>query len=305
MILSSSWRLFLLLCALPVITSWSALTTTLASSRQDDAYTHILLILPVTVILLVAEKPWRGLTPRMSVAAGGAMLGGALTIGVFARVFGNQNLLIPDVRVSLEMLAVVLWWIGAFVLCFSTRLFRACAFPLLFLLWLVPIPAVLLNHVVYFLQVGSAAVARVLLTVSGLSVRQNGTVLAVPGLTVEIAKECSSIRSSLMLVVTATVMAHLFLRTLGGKAVVSMVAIPLALVKNGLRVSTLVALAVYLNPAILNGRLHHQGGIIFFVLAIILLAVLLWFVSRIEGQICKGVKWKRTPVVVIRRERDT
>ena len=65
-----------------------------------------------------------------------------------------------DVRLSLEMLAVVTWWIGSFVSCFGGRIFQGCIFPLFFLLWLVPMPEFALDHIVYFLQQGTASFAR-------------------------------------------------------------------------------------------------------------------------------------------------
>jgi exosortase/archaeosortase family protein len=66
--------------------------------------------------------------------------------------------------------------------------------------------------------------------------------LSIPGLEIEVARECSSIRSSLMLFVTAMVLAHLFLRSWWRKALVAAAVIPLSVAKNGLRIFTIVEL---------------------------------------------------------------
>jgi exosortase/archaeosortase family protein len=129
-------------------------------------------------------------------------------------------------------------------------------------------------------------------------VAQDETVLAMPGLTIEVAKECSSIRSSFMLVVTSMVMAHVLLRSVAGKVVVVLAAIPLSIVKNGLRVFTLSAISVYVDPAILNSPLHHQGGIVFLAVAVILLIGLLKFVSWVEGKICNRREMVASPIPV-------
>ena len=42
-------------------------------------------------------------------------------------------------------------------------------------------------------------------------------------------------------------------------------------VKNGLRIVTLSILANYVDPGFLYGRLHREGGIVFFLLALGLL----------------------------------
>jgi exosortase len=284
MTLLPSYRWFAALCTVPVVFAWSAITATFSLSLHNSAYTHILLILPISVVLLVVEQPWRKWVPIPSFAVGGSVLIAASLIGVSGLRWGRAEIFTGDVRLSLQMLAVVLWWMGSFVFCFGGRIFRACAFPLLFLFWIVPVPDFALNYIVHILQVGSASSARFLLTLAGIPVAQDETVLAMPGLTIEVAKECSSIRSSLMLVVTSMVMAHVLLRSVGGKAVVVLAAIPLSIAKNGLRVFTLSALSVYVDPGILNSPLHHQGGIVFLAIAVILLIGLIRFVSWVEGK---------------------
>jgi exosortase/archaeosortase family protein len=98
----------------------------------------------------------------------------------------------------------------------------------------------------------------------------------IPGLTMEVAPECSSIRSSLMLLVTTMVFAHLLLRSRWKKLVVVAVAIPLSVAKNGLRIFALGVLATRVDRGFLTGRLHRQGGIIFFLIALAALLLLLW-----------------------------
>ncbi len=106
--------------------------------------------------------------------------------------------------------------------------------------------------------------------------------MTVRGLALEIAQVCSSIRSSLMLVVTTMVMAHVLLRSLWGKTLISLSAIPLSIAKNGLRIFILAVLGVYVDRGFLNGRLHRQGGIVFFLLSLASLFVLIWLVGWAE-----------------------
>jgi exosortase len=222
----------------------------------------------------------------------------AVALAVGSVLSSRASVITHDVSLSLNMLALVVCWLGAFVFCFGGRIFRACAFPLLFLFWLVPIPTFALSQIVNFLQVGSASAARVLLTIAQVPVSQDNTILRIPGLTIEVAQECSSIRSSLLLVVTAMLTAHLFLRTLWGKTAVSLAAIPLAIAKNGLRIFTLSALSVYVDPGYLSGRLHHQGGILFFLTSLLALVVLLWLVRWIERHTARGTGGMRSALIL-------
>ena len=167
------------------------------------------------------------------------------------------------------MAAAVTWWIGSFIACFGARLFRRWVFPLCFLFVLVPVPQAVLDDIVRLLQLGSAYTAHLLFAIVGVPVSQNGIQLAIPGLTIEVAKECSSVRSSMMLVVTSMVLAHLLLQSIWGKLLTIATAIVLTIAKNGLRIFTISMLGVYIDPGFLNGRLHRQGGVLFFLLALL------------------------------------
>jgi len=134
----------------------------------------------------------------------------------------------------------------------------------------------LLNSIVKLLQAGSVASAHLLFSAVGLPVAEDRTLLTIPGLTVEVARECSSIRSSLMLVVTTMVLTQTLLRSAWKKTLVIAVAIPLSVAKNGLRIFVLAMLATRVDRSYLTGRLHHQGGIIYFLVA---LAAILLFIG--------------------------
>ncbi|MGA8200895.1 MAG: exosortase/archaeosortase family protein, partial [Candidatus Sulfotelmatobacter sp.] len=146
--------------------------------------------------------------------------------------------------------------------------------------WLVPIPQVLLDPIVRLLQEGSAVSADVIFAIAGVPVVREGTIITIPGLAIEVARECSSIRSSLMLVVTTMVLAQMLLRSPWRKALVIAVAIPLSIVKNGLRIFVLGMLGTRVDPSYLTGRLHHQGGIIYFLIALGAIFLCLWIARR-------------------------
>jgi exosortase/archaeosortase family protein len=60
-------------------------------------------------------------------------------------------------------------------------------------------------------------------------------------------------------------------------------AVPLSVAKNGLRVFSIAMLATRVDPGYMTGRFHHQGGIIFFAIALIAIFMLLWILRRGEG----------------------
>src|SRR5271166_187780 len=228
----SSLTRFLLLWTISLVAGWHSLTSTFVLAWNSEEHTHILLILPISVALIWFD--WSSLKPLSSpsLRAGAVFLAVAAVFAASARWFSPGWP--PDVLLSFAMLALVIWWIGAFVLCFGTRICEALLFPLGFLLWMVPVPQFLLTGIVSLLQHWSAMAADLLFESVGVPVVQDGLRLSIPGLTLEIAKECSSIRSSMMLLVTTMVLAQLILRSPWRKALVIAIAVPLSVFKNGL-----------------------------------------------------------------------
>ena len=269
-----------LLLGASVVVGWQTLLATFLLALRDDQYTHILLILPLSATLIFLDWPsLRGLISP-AVGAGCVLMGIAVGSGV-CTIWGLRFLR-ADELLSIRMLALVLFWIGACVLCLGSRVARALIFPLCFLFWLVPIPAVLLNVIINLLQQGSALSAHWLFTAFGIPVSQDGVILTIPGLTVEVAQECSSIRSSSMLLVTTMFLTQVLLRTIWRKALLVAIAVPLSVAKNGLRIFVIAMLGTRVDPGYLTGRLHHQGGIIFFGAALIIVFGLIWVLKRSE-----------------------
>ena len=270
-----------LLCAVTLLLGWRPLVDTLGLAFRDDEFTYILLILPVSVALIYLEwQPMLRTMLALSVRAGCAFLAIAALIACASLVWSAT---LPfDVQLTIKMVALVLSWIGAFVLCFGSRASRQAVFPLCFLFGLVPIPLLALNGIIALLQLGSAWAACVLFALFGIPVTQDGVVLTIPGLTLQVAQECSSIRSSSMLLVTTMVLAQLLLRSRWRKALLIGLAVPLSVAKNGLRVFTIAMLSTHVDRGYLTGRFHHQGGIVFFAIALIVIFGALWILRRGE-----------------------
>jgi exosortase len=280
-----------ILLAVTLLVGWRPLFETLSLALSDDEYTYILLILPVSAALIYLE--WRPLRTVLgsSVRAGTAFLAIAVLLACSSLVWSGS---VPsDVQLSIRMVALVLSWIGAFVLCFGSQASRQVLFPLGFLFGLVPIPKAALNEIIALLQQGSAWAAYLLFTVFGVPVTQDGVLLTVPGLTVQVAQECSSIRSSSMLLVTTLVLAQLLLRSPWRKALVVGLAVPLSVAKNGLRIFTIAMLGTRVDRSYLTGKFHHQGGIVFFAIALAVIFGLLWILRRGEESLLSS---DRSPV---------
>jgi exosortase len=250
-----------------------------------EHYSHIVLLPFVTVSLIYLNRlavfravrlaPFNGAT-LILVAAGIVWL--ARTAAPFAAT---------DLGLSLAMLGLVVAWSGAFLFCYGTPALRAAAFPFLLLAFMIPLPPAALTAVVVFLQQASADAAAMLFSLIGMPFFRDDVVFALPGLTIEVAEECSGIRSSLALAITGSLMAYLMLRTWWARAAFVLAIIPLAIFKNAVRIVGLSWLAVHVDPGFITGSaLHRNSGIPVFVASLVLLAGTIWGLRWTE-------RWKR------------
>ncbi|MFY9691934.1 MAG: exosortase/archaeosortase family protein [Candidatus Acidiferrales bacterium] len=255
--------------------SYKTLSALVAYSFHNASSSHIVLIPLVSFSLLYAERQKIFVNTETGVISGiGLALGGAVLYWLVDRNFFPQG---GNWPLSLGTLSVVLVWTGGFLFCYGFTALRAAAFPLLFLLLMVPLPDVVLDTIVHALQVGSTEVAYLVFQAVGTPVIRQGFVLSVPGVTIEVAQECSSIRSSMALFITCLLAVHLYLRTRWKMVLFVLLSLPVSLIKNGIRIATLTLLSIHVNPGFLTGRLHREGGFAFFAVALLILCpVFLW-----------------------------
>jgi exosortase len=289
----SPQSMFSLAVAISLLVGWRPLLGTFALALRRDEYTHILLIVPISLALIYTEWPSLRIDRQPSNRISVALLVAALILGLGGRLTAQS-----DTQLTWGMLALVTWWLGVFIGYFGVWTFRSLLFPLCFLFCLVPLPEFTLNKIVALWQHGSALSASFLFSALGIPVTQDGVMLSIPGLSLEVAQECSSLRSSLMLIVTSMVLAHLFLRSFWRKATVVLVAIPLSIFKNGIRIFTISMLGIHVDPGFLHGNFHRHGGIVFYLLALFVLLLLLWILNRTQGESSEDHSHGQKPVHV-------
>lgn len=288
--------LFALFCMIAFIMAYFSIKALYyAPQSHREYYSHIVLIPMVSFYFLYQDrkkifgKKAYSFFTGLPLLAIGAFL---FFLGRFSGIQLNQN----DVTAVIA-LAAVIFINGAFILCYGPSAYKAALFPMLFLVFAIPIPYALMEGIIHALQVGSTEFTNLLLTASGVPFVRDGFVFHLPAISVEVAKECSGIRSGLALFITAIVAGHLFLRSGWKKVLFALAAIPISMFKNGIRIVTLTLLGAYVDPRILQSSLHREGGIPFFIVALLLLAPVLYFLRKSEGQSGKGpfadIKFKK------------
>jgi exosortase len=274
---------FLLFFIMAFLMTYAPIKALYQSSSNREYYSHLALIPLVSLYLFYQGRRVIFAEQKYSFRVGTPLLliGALLYLGgLFSGVQFNQN----DAT-SVIALSAVVFINGAFIFCYGFQAFKAALFPLLFLVFMIPMPSSLMENLIYFLQVGSTEFTNLLFMATGVPFLRDGFVFHLPGISVEVAKECSGIRSSMALFITATVAGHLFLRTRWKKVVLVFFIFPIAMFKNGIRIVTLTLLGAYVDPRILQSSLHREGGIPFFIVALVLMAPILFVLRKSEKKV--------------------
>ena len=205
-------------------------------------------------------------------------------IGMAASILANvfQSLTPPD-GLCLQMFGIVVIWWGLFISCYGFEAAQKATLPLCLLLFVIPPPERAGGAVVAFLQGESATLSYHLFRIIGVPAIRDGMLISLPQLTIEVAPECSGIRSSISLLIVTLAVADLYVRYPLNKILLVLLVVPLSILKNAVRIVTLSTLALYVDPSFLTGPLHHQGGILFFFIVCMILAPIVLVMRRCEN----------------------
>ena len=247
--------------------------------EYSEHYSHIPLIPFLCLYLLYlcraaifAKVEWSPFLGSILMA-----VGGAVSLGTKDFIIETFDSCSPPI-----LSFVMICW-GAFLLCYGIQAFRAASFGLGLMVFMVPFPSVVLDAIVAFLQQSSSEVTDLLFSVLGVPVFREGFVFSLSDFTIYVAEECSGIRSALALFITSLVASHLFLRSTWGKLGLMSIVVPLAIVKNAMRIVGLALLANYVDPSfITESVVHRNGGIPIFALALAVLFSLVWLLRKVE-----------------------
>jgi exosortase len=265
---------------------WSPLANLIGFSFAQDQYSYIVLIPVVSLALVLRQR-----AAIFSEVQWAFLRGAALIVLGLAGTALRARLGPPDSTASLSATTACVWalLVGIFTLCYGTRAVRAALFPIIFLLLMVPVPERLLDGATLLLQKASCQLTHLLMTLGGTPVLQKGFVLFTPEGSIEVAEQCSGIRSTLGLLIGCLVATHLFLRSAWRKSLLAVSVVPVSIFKNALRIVTLYWLGVHTDRRLLTGEMHRHGGIPFSLVALGILGPLMWLLRRSEGSPRKAI----------------
>jgi len=232
--------------------------------QNDGNYSHGFLIVPLA-LYFAWERREQLLEAPLRPASGGMLLILFSLATLIAGVLGAELYL---TRVSIVGLVA-----GTVLFVAGWQQLRILAFPIAFLLLMIPIPAIIFNQIAFPLQLLASQFGETALNLANIPVLREGNVIILPHATLEVAEACSGIRS-LVSLLTLGILYGYFTDPRGWmRVLITATTIPIAIMTNGLRVAGTGIAAHYYGEEAATGFFHEFSGWLMFVVAFALLFV--------------------------------
>lgn len=232
---------------------------------NDDNYSHGFLI-PFIVGYLVWQKrrQLRSLIPAPSI------------IGLPVLFAGLSAYLIGTIGAEwfLKRASLIVVIAGIILYLYGTEFFKHLLFPLAFLFFMVPLPAIIYSAMAFRLQLFVSVISAKLIGLAGVAVFREGNILYVSSGPLAVEEACSGMRSIMALLALSALFAYLVYASRLKQWILVIAALPIAVITNVIRVTTTGILAHYWGKSFAEGILHESFGWMVFVIAFMLLFLL-------------------------------
>jgi exosortase len=239
---------------------------------DDPDFGHGFLVVPfVAYIVWTTRQRWLRLRlePRNSGLA-------IILLAVALLVLGSVGAELFTSRVSLLVLLA-----GTIVFLTGWTVLRAFAFPLGYLLVMIPVPAIIYNQITFPLQLFASRLAATILDFIRVPVLREGNLLILPNYTLEVVEACSGIRSLMSMIALAVAYGYLAERRLWMRVVLVLLMLPIVVLSNGLRIVGTGLLTYKFGPETAEGFFHTFSGWLIFLTATTLMLACHWTLNRL------------------------
>ena len=198
-----------------------------------------------------------------------------LLFGIMLLLLGNLATEYFTMRFSMLMVlgGIVLFLLG-------NEFFKTLLFPLVFLIFMIPIPSILMGSITFPMQLFASKIAAKFLYLIGIPVLREGNIILLANTSLEVAEACSGIRSLISLLALSVVFAYFSQNTTWKRILLVLSTFPIAIIANAARVTGTGILAHHYGDKVAQGFFHGFSGWILFVVAFVCLFVVGSLLSR-------------------------
>ncbi len=241
---------------------------------SDPNYSHGLLVPVVAGWFVWAALPRLKEVP-VSASKKGFLL---LFLGLFMLAAG---LAVSELFTTRASLIAILG--GIILALYGTGALRLLALPLLYLMFMIPLPYTVYDMIALPLKTLVSVLATAGIKLCGLPVLREGNMILFPNISLEVVDACSGMRSLVSLIALGTAYAFLFLKGPVRRTLLILATIPIAVLTNALRVFITGVLARHVGAAAAEGFFHEFAGLAVFITAMLLTMLTGWALNALPG----------------------
>lgn len=228
---------------------------------KDPDFSHGFIVAPVSIYLA-----WQKRSELKTPASPNNWGLPILVLGLILFFLGGLAAEIFTQRFSLLIVIA-----GTVLFLFGKHHLKTLAFPIAFLIFMIPLPSILLQKITLPMQLFASGCAYHMLDFWAIPAIREGNVLYLPNVTLNVAEACSGIRSLISLITLATLLAHFKNKALWQRLLIIFSTIPIAIFVNAFRVFLTAFLSYHFGAGVAKGLLHESAGLVLFLVAAIIL----------------------------------
>jgi len=189
-----------------------------------------------------------------------------VALGLFELLVGVFGADLFFQRTSFILLATGLIWT-----LLGSKLLNELKFVLFVLVLAIPLPTIVFNQITFPLQLFASRIAAEVLPWFQVPVLQEGNVINLPAMPLEVAEACSGIRSLMSLFTIAVIFGYLVERSTRRRVILALCSVPIAVAANVARIVGTGLCVQYWDPQKALGFFHEFSGWLMFVVSLGLL----------------------------------
>lgn len=254
---------------------WNTVSGMVSDWYVDENYSHGFLI-PLISGYLVWQKREEILSLESKPTNMGLLF---VFAGLACYLVGSAAGELFTMRISLLVVLA-----GVILFARGATLFKRVSFPFFYLIFMIPLPYILYDAVAFPLKLFVTKYSVEFLKLIGIPVFREGNVINLVNTSLEVVDACSGVRSIVSLLALATALAYFSLNGWVKRVALVLLAIPIAIFTNGVRLVGTGILATRYGSKAAEGFFHEFAGLVIFGVAIVLLALASYILGKIGGR---------------------
>ncbi|MDD2852271.1 MAG: exosortase/archaeosortase family protein [Desulfuromonadaceae bacterium] len=226
----------------------------------SDDYSHGFLILPLSAYIL-----WQNRSTLVAQPVEGSWFGLPLALfALFLFLLGKFGSVL-----TLPPISLILFIWSAVIFFFGFKMFRICSFPLLFLIFMIPVPEQIFAALTNPLQFIVTKITVSLASMMGVIIYREGNVIHLSDMTFQVVQACSGLRSIMTMLTLGAILGYFTLRSSLLRLILVVAGVPIAIAVNIFRVFTMVIAYNYFKFNLTEGTPHTILGLLVFALGFV------------------------------------